>query len=91
MPDSAGDVATTRTQREAVDAKMAALRPEMAAIDAGIRAGMDKREGPRCPGPEDGPKFQELMRGFIEKTPEAFAAAMDATKTSGGEATTPKP
>ena len=83
------DVATTRTQREAVDAKLATLQPEMAAIDAGIRAEMQTRDGPRCPGPEDGPKFQELMRAFIEKTPEAFAASMDATRKS--DATTPKP
>lgn len=85
------DVATTGTQRAAVEAKMAALQPEMAAIDGQIRTEMAKREGPRCPGPADGAKFQEMMQAFIEKSPEAFAASLDGMRTTGGEATTPKP
>lgn len=71
------DVSTTSKQRAAVDAKMAALQPEMAALEAEIRAEMSKGQGPRCPGAADEPKFQTLMRSFIEKSPEDFSATLD--------------
>lgn len=70
------DVASTGRQRAAVEARMAALQPEMAPFEANIREQLGKK-GFSCPPADKEPDFQAAMGRFIDLSPEAFAAAME--------------
>ncbi len=70
------DVASTGRQRAAVEARMAALQPEMAPFEANIREQLGKK-GFSCPPADKEPDFQAAMTRFIDLSPEAFAAAME--------------
>ena len=70
-------VTATDRERAAVEAKMAALRPEMAAFEAAIRAQVTQSRGFACPTAEKEPEFREAMRRFIELSPDEFAAVID--------------
>lgn len=70
-------VAATEAQREAVEAKMAALRPEMAPYEAAIRAQVTKSRGFTCPGADKEAEFQEALRRFIALSPDEFAGVVD--------------
>ncbi|KQT53333.1 hypothetical protein ASG52_04175 [Methylobacterium sp. Leaf456] len=70
------DVASTGRQRAAVEARMAALQPEMAPFDANIREQLVNK-GFSCPPADKEPDFQAAMTRFIDLSPEAFAAAME--------------
>ncbi len=70
------DVASTGRQRTAVEARIAALQPEMAPFDVTIREQLAKK-GFSCPPADKEPDFQAAMGRFIELSPEAFAAAME--------------
>lgn len=71
------DVAATDLQRKAIEAKMAALRPEMAPYEPAIRAQLTKAHGFACPTADKEPGFREAMRRFIELSPEDLAAVID--------------
>lgn len=67
----------TDTQREAVEAKMAGLRLELAPYEAAIRSQVTKSRGFACPTPDKEAEFQETLRRFIALSPDEFAAAID--------------
>lgn len=75
------DVATTARQRSGLDAKVAALRPEMVDVESAVREAIEK---PTCPGPDDatdaGKEIAAAMATYLEKSPEDFALALDAKR-----------
>lgn len=85
------DVSSTGRQRAAVEGRIAALQPEMAPVDAGVRSELQKK-GFSCPPADKEPEFQEAMRRFIELSPDAFAAAMEKqVETEKSAEAAPKP
>ncbi len=70
------DMPSTGKQRAAVEARMAALQPEMAPLDAQVRSEL-KRNGESCPTADRQADFQEIMRKFIELSPEELVAALE--------------
>ena len=72
------DVATTKKQRADLDAKVAAMRPEMRLIQPLIDAELRKRfEDPKetfCPKPGDGAQFPAVLEQYLTLSPEAFDA-----------------
>ena len=74
------DVPSTGKQRAAVDTKMAALQPEMAPLDAQLRSEL-KRNVESYPAADDQAGFQDVLRKFIELSPEDLVAAL--AKNSG--------
>jgi hypothetical protein len=70
------DLSSTGKQRTAVDARMAALQPEMAPLDAQLRSEL-KRNGESCPAADKQAEFQDVMRKFIELSPEDLVAALE--------------
>lgn len=75
------DVSTTGVQRTALDAKVAALRPEMAPIEAAVQEQMKGPDVPGCPkaGTETA-QFATELSAYITQSPEDYAAS--ATKRS---------
>ncbi|WP_232629055.1 hypothetical protein [Methylobacterium sp. Leaf118] len=69
-------VTATPRQRAAVEDRLAALQPEMAAFETTVRSQLQAK-GFRCPPADKEPEFQLALRRFIELSPEAFAAAME--------------
>lgn len=85
------DVSSTGRQRAGVEARMAALQPEMTAIESSVREQLFKK-GFSCPVSDKEPEFQEALRRFIELSPDAFAAAMERQGETGKSAeAAPKP
>lgn len=85
------DIASTAGQRAAVEARLAALRPELAAVEPALRGELQKK-GFRCPPPDREAEFREALRRFIELSPEAFAAAMESqVETERAAGARPKP
>lgn len=70
------DLSSTGKQRAAVDARMAALQPEMAPLDAQLRSEL-KRNGESCPAADKQAEFQDVLRKFIELSPEDLVAALE--------------
>ncbi|MBB2964131.1 hypothetical protein [Methylobacterium sp. R2-1] len=70
------DVPSTGKQRAGVEARMAALQPEMAPLEAKVRSEL-KRNGESCPTVDNQGNFQEIMRKFIEMSPEDLVAALE--------------
>ncbi|MDV2983193.1 UNVERIFIED_CONTAM: hypothetical protein Q9R58_02615 [Methylobacteriaceae bacterium AG10] len=70
------DVSSTGKQRGAVDARMAALQPEMVPLDAQLRSEL-KRNGESCPQADKQADFQEILRKFIDLSPEDLVAALE--------------
>ncbi|KQQ29280.1 hypothetical protein ASF53_18740 [Methylobacterium sp. Leaf123] len=70
------DIPTTGKQRAGVEARMAALQPEMAPIEAQVRSEL-KRNGESCPAADKQADFQEIMRKFVELSPEELVAALE--------------
>ncbi|CAO4132734.1 hypothetical protein [Methylorubrum extorquens] len=70
------DVPSTGKQRAGVEARMAALQPEMAAIEAQVRSEL-KRNGESCPAADKQADFQEILRKFVELSPEDLVAALE--------------
>ena len=70
-------VVATDAQREAVEARMAALRPEMAPFEAAMRAQVTKSRGFACPTADREAEFQEALRRFITLSPDEFASVID--------------
>lgn len=81
----------TDTQREAIEAKMAALRPEVAPYEAAIRAQVTKSRGFACPTPDKEAEFQETLRRFLALSPEDFSAAIDRKVQAAPTAPAAKP
>ena len=70
------DVPSTGKQRAGGEARMAALPPEMAAIEAQVRSEL-KRNGESCPAADKQADFQEILRKFVELSPEDLVAALE--------------
>lgn len=70
------DVPSTGKQRAGVEARMAALQPEMAPIEAQVRSEL-KRNGESCPPADKQADFQEILRKFVELSPEELVAALE--------------
>ncbi|KQO93103.1 MAG: hypothetical protein ACAH20_02865 [Methylobacteriaceae bacterium] len=70
------DVPSTGKQRAGVEARMAALQPEMAPIEAQVRSEL-KRNGESCPAADKQADFQEILRKFVELSPEDLVAALE--------------
>lgn len=70
------DVPSTGKQRAGVEARMAALQPEMAPIEAQVRSEL-KRNGESCPAADKQADFQEILRKFVELSPEELVAALE--------------
>lgn len=70
------DIPTTGKQRAGVEARMAALQPEMAPIEAQVRSEL-KRNGESCPAADRQADFQEILRKFVELSPEDLVAALE--------------
>ncbi|MGX7707077.1 hypothetical protein [Methylobacterium sp. Gmos1] len=73
---AACDVSTTGMQRTALDAKIAALRPEMAPIEALAQEKMKGPDVPGCPkaGVETG-QFETELSAYLTQSPEDYAAS----------------
>jgi hypothetical protein len=84
-------MAATDAQREAVEAKMAALRTEMAPYETAIRAQVTKSRGFACPTADKEAEFQEALRRFIALSPDEFAAAIDRQAGAAPAAPVAKP
>ncbi|MFC6388780.1 hypothetical protein [Methylorubrum zatmanii] len=72
------DVAAPESDRAAVRARMATLRPEMIPYEAAIRHEITKSRGFSCPTADKEQAFQEAMRRFIAMSPDDLAAAIDS-------------
>ncbi|BAU91835.1 hypothetical protein MPPM_3230 [Methylorubrum populi] len=81
----------TDAQREAVEAKMAALRPEMAPYEAAMRAQVTRSRGFTCPTADKEAEFQEALRRFITLSPDEFASAIDRQAEAAPGAPVTKP
>ena len=84
-------MAATDAQREAVEAKMAALRPEMAPYEAAMRGQVTKSRGFTCPPPDKEAEFQEALRRFIALNPDEFTSAIDRQAEAAPGASSKKP
>lgn len=85
------DMPSTGKQRAGVDARIAALQPEMAPLDTQLRSEL-KRNGESCPAADKQADFQEVMRKFIELSPEELAASLEKdTATAPSAAPPPGP
>lgn len=73
------EVNTTGKQRAALDEKIAALRPEMAPVEAGIQEELRKAgSAPGCPPePKDKASFETELNSYIALSPEDYAAAAE--------------
>lgn len=69
-------IPATDEQRRSVDARMAALQPEMAPLDASLRSELQRRGTP-CPAAEKQSAFQEILRKFTALSPEELAASLE--------------
>ncbi|MEH3116913.1 MAG: hypothetical protein PGN25_04700 [Methylorubrum populi] len=76
------DMPSTGRQRAAVDARMAALQPEMAPLEAQLKSEL-QRSGTHCPGPERQGDFQEVLRKFIDLSPEELTTALEKGPAAG--------
>lgn len=76
---AACEVSTTASQRAAVDAKVAILRKEFAAIESAIQEEMNKDgKGLECPkGQRDVATFDTELKSYVELTPEEYVVAAD--------------
>lgn len=81
-------IPATDEQRRSVDARMAALQPEMAPLDASLRSELQRRGTP-CPATEKQAAFQEILRKFTALSPEELAASLE--KESADRNATPSP
>jgi len=88
-------VSTTAPQRAAVDAKVASLRTEFAAIDGAVQDEIKKPGGtPDCPNDTgDAATFDTELKSYVDLGPEEYVAAADkrsaereATKKAAAEA-----
>jgi hypothetical protein len=70
------DVPSTGKQRAGVEARMAALQPEMAPLEAQVRSEL-KRNGESCPAADKQADFQEILRKFVELSPEDLVASLE--------------
>ncbi|GEL43073.1 hypothetical protein MEX01_36640 [Methylorubrum extorquens] len=70
------DVPSTGKQRAGVEARMAALQPEMAPLEAQVRSEL-KRNGESCPAADKQADFQEILRKFVDLSPEDLVAALE--------------
>ncbi|MGE7417366.1 hypothetical protein [Methylobacterium tarhaniae] len=70
------DVSTTGMQRTALDAKVAALRPEMAPVEAAVQEQMKAPDVPGCPktGTEKG-QFEIELSAYLTQSPEDYVAS----------------
>ena len=84
-------VVATEAQREAVEAKLAVLRPEMAPYEAAIRMQVTKSRGFACPTADKEAEFQEALRRFITLSPDEFAAVIDRQAEAAPSTPTTKP
>jgi hypothetical protein len=73
------EVASTGKQRAELEAKLAAMRPEMSPIQAAIDSELGKRftdpKAPLCPKAEDAASFGTALDQYLALGPDAFAAA----------------
>ncbi|MFF8798733.1 MULTISPECIES: hypothetical protein [unclassified Methylobacterium] len=81
-------IPATDDQRRSVDARMAALQPEMAPLDASLRSELQRRGTP-CPAAEKQGAFQEILRKFTALSPEELAASLE--QDSANRKATPSP
>lgn len=84
------DVASTNRQRAELDAKLAAMRPEMSPVQALIEGEINKRAADTtqlfCPKPEKAAAFSGAIDQYLSLSPEAFAAETarrEAEKAAG--------
>lgn len=84
------DVASTNRQRAELDAKLAAMRPEMSPVQALIEGEINKRAAdptqPFCPKSEKAAAFSGAIDQYLTLSPEAFAAETarrEAEKAAG--------
>jgi hypothetical protein len=82
------DVPSTGKQRAGVEARMAALQPEMAPIEAQVRSEL-KRNGESCPAADKQADFQEILRKFVELSPEELVAALEKQPAPENSPNTP--
>lgn len=87
------DVATTARQRSALDARVAALRPEMTLVEANTRQ-KAAEAAEKCPSAAEASDFQSALQAYNESVPEDFITFMDkktAEEQAQATATPPKP
>lgn len=84
------DVGTTGKQRAGVEARMAALKPEMAPVEDRLRAEA-KKASIGCPKASEEAEFKEALTLFVDLDPDAFAAAMDKASAARAAGAAPKP
>lgn len=75
------DIPSTGKDRAGVDARMAALQPEMAPIEAQLKSEIQKN-GTHCPGPDKQAEFQAAMRKMIDLGPEELVADLEKAPAS---------
>jgi hypothetical protein len=87
------DVASTGKQRADLDAKLAAMRPEMSPIQALIDIELGKRfndpKEPFCPKPDDAAGFGAALGQYLVLSPEAFAAETERRQSEKKAAARP--
>ncbi|KQO67441.1 hypothetical protein [Methylobacterium sp. Leaf89] len=87
------DVASTGKQRAELEAKLAAMRPEMSPIQALIDIELGKRftdpKAPFCPKPDDAAAFGTALGQYLVMTPEAFAAETERRQSEKKAAARP--
>lgn len=72
------EVSTTAGQRNALDGKVAALRPEMGRLDAVFREELGKPGGaPACPTGAETAEFDTALKAYLDLGPEDFVAFAD--------------
>ncbi|WP_232629054.1 hypothetical protein [Methylobacterium sp. Leaf118] len=84
------EVSTTGKQRAALEARMAALKPEMAPIEDRLRAEA-KKASIGCPKAAEEAEFKEALTLFVDLGPDEFAAAMDKASAARAASAAPKP
>ncbi|HJE26087.1 MAG TPA: hypothetical protein K8W01_20760 [Methylorubrum populi] len=75
------DIPSTNKERAGVDARMAALQPEMAPLEAQLKSEIQKN-GTHCPGPDKQAEFQAVMRKVIDLSPEELVATLEKPPAS---------
>ncbi|WP_171070127.1 hypothetical protein [Methylobacterium terricola] len=76
------DLPTTSRERATLDAKLAALRPEMTRAETAIQLAIDKQAGVPCGG--DDPSLRQALEMYVRTTPEEFAAEWDGKRSGVG-------
>lgn len=75
------DIPSTGKDRAGVDARMAALQPEMAPIEAQLKSEIQKN-GTHCPSPDKQAEFQTAMRKMIDLGPDELVADLEKAPAS---------